>query len=240
MNFKSLLKSLLGEESESVVGSIAITDQSTIENYISDAENTFLVSFPRTGSHWLRMIMELYFKRPSLVRVFYYPECTDYLTLHTHDMDLDVTRSHVIYLYRDTIDTIYSQLRYYGEDINDTGRVKYWSDIYGHHLTKWLLDEDFTVKKTIVKYERMLSNIQEEFKKVCDHFSIAYDSINLEEVVNKVSKKELKKKTLHDLQVVNLTSDYQIAKDIFRDNNSDLVLDCIFSKNVLLKPYFDV
>ena len=37
--------------------------------YTANLQNPFLISFPRTGSHWLRMLCELYFERPTLVRL---------------------------------------------------------------------------------------------------------------------------------------------------------------------------
>ena len=130
--------------------SFVINDQSVIEAFTKDSTNTLLISFPRTGSHWLRMLAELYFGRPSLVRVFYYPNRQDYLFLHTHDLDLSVKSSRVIYLYRAPVDTIYSQLRYYDESPNDRARVIYWADLYGRHLDKWLCSERFTTQKTIL------------------------------------------------------------------------------------------
>ena len=41
-----------------------------VERHIADPEFPYLISFPRTGSHWLRMLMELYFDRPSLTLLF--------------------------------------------------------------------------------------------------------------------------------------------------------------------------
>ena len=42
--------------------SVGITNQDLINEYINKPDFTFLISFPRTGSHWLRNIMELYFE----------------------------------------------------------------------------------------------------------------------------------------------------------------------------------
>ena len=47
-------------------------DDEVVKKNIEEPEFPFLISFPRTGSHWLRMIMELYFKRPALTRIFYF------------------------------------------------------------------------------------------------------------------------------------------------------------------------
>ena len=88
-----------------------VVDAESIRKFEDNPDNPYLVSFPRTGSHWLRMVMERYFGRPSLVRVFYYPERNDFLTLHTHDLELDVQRRNVIYLYRDPVETVFSQMR---------------------------------------------------------------------------------------------------------------------------------
>ena len=80
--------------------------------------------------------MELYFERPSLVRAFYYKDNQDFMTYHTHDIDLDVYRKNVIYLYRDPVPTIYSQLNFYQESTRDLSRIEYWSTLYAKHLSK--------------------------------------------------------------------------------------------------------
>ncbi|MGB1288530.1 MAG: hypothetical protein ACPG7F_18490, partial [Aggregatilineales bacterium] len=109
--------------------SVLIAEQSILDKFNANADNPYLVSFPRTGSHWFRMVAELYFERPTLVRAFYYPEKTDYLFLHTHDIEIDVERRNVIYLYREPVATIYSQLNYYQEDTNDTAQIMHWSEL---------------------------------------------------------------------------------------------------------------
>lgn len=204
-------------------GSISINDKSVIEMFIANPDNTFLVSFPRTGSHWLRMLMELYFGRPSLVRVFYYPERNDYLTLHTHDLELDVERPNVIYLYRDPVDTIYSQLQYQKEDINDRERIAYWSDLYGRHLDKWLHQEAFTQRKTVVRYERLKANMLEEFSKICEHFNSTLDVEHLEAAAAQASKERVKEKTPHDPQVINLAQEYAAGRQRFRAEHGEFV-----------------
>ena len=89
------MKKLLKNESNREAlpkGSVRVA-QDVVDAFVADPENTFLVSFPRTGSHWLRMLMELYFQRPSLVRVFYFNERADYMCYHTHDLDLVLPES---------------------------------------------------------------------------------------------------------------------------------------------------
>lgn len=141
-----------------------------VESKISDSGFPYLISFPRTGSHWLRMIMELYFEKPSLVRAFYYKNATSFTCYHRHDEKLEIQRKNVIYLYRNPVDTIYSQMNYYKEHIEDTYRIKYWANLYGRHLKKWLIDEAFTNKKTVLTYDGLKSNMEQEFVKICSHF----------------------------------------------------------------------
>ena len=225
---KTCLKRLLHTTMDHDHNSIVITDQSTIEAFKNDPNHTLLVSFPRTGSHWLRMLMELYFGRPSLVRIFYYPEKNDYLTLHTHDLELDAECRSVIYLYRDPVNTVYSQLRYHKEDINNRDRITYWSDLYGRHLAKWLHQEGFTRKKTIVRYERFKDPGNDEFRKICDHFKEPFEKERLDLAMSRVSKEHVQEKTVHDQQVINLTRQYTEERKRFHDRQGGFVWQVLF------------
>jgi hypothetical protein len=219
-------------------GSVAIEDQSVIQAFEKNPNNTFLISFPRTGSHWLRMLMELYFGRPSLVRVFYYPECNDYLTLHTHDLELDVERDNVIYLYRDAVDTIYSQLRYHNEDMHNRVRIAYWADLYGRHLDKWLHKEKFTKFKTILRYEGLKTAAEGEFQKVCNHFSEPFDTTLFKSVFRRVSKEHVKEKTLHDRQVTNLSKKYSETREHFFEQQGEFVWQVLLNAREYLRQDF--
>jgi hypothetical protein len=207
--------------------SFVISDREVIKSFTANPANTFLVSFPRTGSHWLRMIMELYFGRPSLTRIFYYPERSDYLTLHTHDFDLETKRSHVIYLYRNPVDTMFSQLSYHKEPLDDHERITYWSDLYGRHLDKWLQQENFTLHKTILTYEGLKQDLAAEFGKVTSHFGQSLDRTRLENAAAQVTKNELKRQTKDDPQVVQLRSSYQVARQEFHKKQGALVWDSL-------------
>lgn len=219
-------------------GSLAIEDESVIEEFRGDPNNTFLVSFPRTGSHWLRMLMELYFGRPSLVRVFYYPDRNNYLSLHTHDLDLSLERSHVIYLYRDPVHTIYSQLRYYKESPNNLNRVMHWTDLYGRHLDKWLFRERFSTHKTILTYESMTRDLDAEFAKVTNHFGELLDKTRLDEVARVVNKDEVKRRTQHDLQVIQLRESYKIERQEFQNIQGPFVWEVLTRNRSHLLEFF--
>jgi hypothetical protein len=219
------------------MGSIQVNDKKTIEKFTSNPDFPFLISFPRTGSHWLRMIMELYFQKPSLVRIFYYKDAVDFTCYHRHDEDLSIQRQNVIYLYRCPVETIYSQLNYYQEDIYDRKRIMYWADLYGRHLAKWLLQEEFTTRKTVITYEGMKKHMEGEFKKICDHFSVIFNRERLQPALTMVTKTEVKRKTVHDRQVINMSHRYKVEKKKFGKDQSAFIMDCIFSVSKKLMKF---
>lgn len=219
--------------------SIVIIDQNIIDKYTHDSAFPFLVSFPRAGSHWIRMIMELYFERPSLVRTFYYPENKNYLTYHTHDLDLKIKRENVIYLYRDPVATIYSQLQYEMEPLENKKAVEHWTDLYSRHLNKWLIEEDFSNQKSIICYESMRDNPVSEFAKICRHLSCHFDERKLKDSMNRISKQEVKKRTAHDPQVIQLGMDYETLRQTFRDEYEHLIWNAICKENKKILDFFE-
>lgn len=194
-----------------------------VEQYKKNPDNTFLVSYSRTGSHWLRLLIELYFERPLLPRTFYFPHKHNYLLFHTHDMDLQEKNKNVIYLYRDPVDTIYSQLCYYGEPIDNLTAILHWTHLYACHLAKWLVDETFTTRKTIVRYEGLTTDIVTEFGKIVRHFEEEYDSSKLQKCAAIVSKERITRETLHDPKVINLEQDYQDKRSYFQNRYTGLI-----------------
>ncbi len=213
------------------MGSIQVNDKKIIEKFTSNPDFPYLISFPRTGSHWLRMVMELYFETPALVRIFYYKDADTFTCYHRHDEELDIKRKNVIYLYRNPPDTIYSQLNYYKEAIHNEERIRYWSQLYGKHLSKWLVEENFTQKKTIITYEGMKTDLSREFKKVCDHFSASFIQGKLKSVAEVVSPVEVKRKTPHDPQVIDLTRSYTEKRKHYKREYNDYILEIIYSQN---------
>ncbi len=226
------IKNLLGKSD-----SVAI-DKTIVTQFAKNRSFPRFISFPRTGSHWLRMMMELYFDKPSLVRTFYYHNAKEFTCYHRHDEDLLIQDvDNVLYLYRNPTDTVYSQMNYYKENTNDKVRIQYWANLYGKHLSKWLVKEDFTKSKTVLKYENLKQDINSEFKKVCDHFSEHFDEDKLMGVLDEVSKESLKKKTTHDQQVVNLSARYEEARESFQAENQDFIIKQVLQITPLLKDF---
>lgn len=232
----NFLKSLFQEEK---LTSVSVDDAQVIQAFVENPASPFLVSFPRTGSHWLRMVMELYFERPSLVRVFYYPKRRDYLTLHTHDMDLEVERLNVIYLYREPVDTVYSQMSYEKDDLEALDRIRHWSDLYGRHLEKWLNTETFTARKTVIRYDRLRDTPEPEFAKICAHFGQTLDSNRLAEAMSRVTKEKVKEKTPHDPSVITLGASYEDTRHAFREKHAALVWETVLDGRARLRGAFE-
>lgn len=207
-----------GDSEESVLLSKRVA-----KAFQADPENPYLVSYSRTGSHWLRMIMELYFERPTLLRAFYFPERTDYLLYHTHDLDLAVECRNAIYLYRDPVDTTYSQMVYHKDAIEAPDRIRHWAGEYAGNLDKWLHQERFTRRKTVLTYEGMKRDLAGEFEKVTRFFGQPFDPERLARAAERVSKDEVKRKTQHDRQVVQVDEQYAVTRQAFRERFADLV-----------------
>jgi hypothetical protein len=185
------------------------------------------------------MIMELYFEKPSLVLIFYYKDARDFTCYHRHDLELSIEGCrNVIYLYRNPVDTVYSQLSYHKEDVSNVNGIRHWAELYGKHLSKWLFEETFTIQKTVITYEGMKGDMHETFAKVCQHFGTTLDRCKLDNVLKQVSKKTLKKKTKHDFQVINLTTAYEENKIAFRERFSSMIYDVVCAQNEGLRSTF--
>ena len=216
-----------------------IKNKELINSFTEQVDFPWFISFPRTGSHWIRMLMELYFEKPSLVEIYYYKDAKSFTCFHQHDIQLEISGcKNVLYLFRDPVDTIYSQISYEKLDLNDVESIYRWADIYGKHLSKWLIEEKFTIKKTIISYEGMQNNLHNEFKKICQHFNERFDGEKLDVVFNKVTKEDLKKRTLHDAQVVNLSKKYNENRKIFRNKYAGEIINIIKGNNFGLENYF--
>jgi hypothetical protein len=151
---------------------------------------------------------------------------------------LDVQRRSVIYLYREPVATTYSQLHYYQEDTDDLARIWYWADLYGRHLDKWLHSETFTTHKTLVTYEGMQSDLAGEFAKVVAHFGRSFDAERFAAVAARVTREEVKRKTPHDEQVVQLDPHYRDAREIFHAKHAQYVWDVLLKDREHLQSFF--
>ena len=158
--------------------------------------------------------------------------------MHTHDLDLEVRRTNVIYLYRDPVDTIYSQMNYHKEPLDNVARITYWTELYGNHLRKWLCDETFTEKKTILSYDKLRENLPKEFEKLLNHFDLQIDHSRLDQVAAKVTKNEVIDLTKHDPQVVQTRNEYKIHRNTFRESKGKIIWEILLAQWKDLMNFF--
>jgi len=208
---------------------------------------TTLVASPRCGGHWFVMITDLYFKNQKLSE-FVFSEKNKRICNHTHDGRLKENYTDLIYLYREPVDKIYSEMKYYhknkeysqgerityyNDDINNTKNIINQSERYADHLTKWLI-KDKTKNKTVIYYDNLVNNFIDEFSKVCKHFGETIDVKKGNSIMG-YGKNVTKGKTSHNKQIVNIDSNYDSEREEFRRKHSKLIYDTIFTRNKELK-----
>lgn len=104
-----------------------------------------LVSFPRTGSHWLRLALELATGRPCEPDPFVGSLAGEPLLLHTHDLDLTLDPERSVYLWReDACAVVFSQLRFEGCRVGYASTKRVATD-YAEHVKHWWTRCDLAV-----------------------------------------------------------------------------------------------
>ena len=209
------------------------------------------ISFPRTGSHWINAVMELYFDRPRLPHVratFMDYGRNDYMWFHDHDTiaydKLHIENSEALYLYRDPVDTVFSYLVYEfnnGKSLKTNqhaleGLVSAAATHYKNHLIKWLITAP---AKTVVKNERFKSDPEAEFSLICDHFGVPFDSERAKQCFDIVtpralSERKTEENTLSDFM---LTEEYKQERGWFRDTYGELINNIVISEK--LQEWYD-
>ena len=209
------------------MGEIAHKDD--YDRFVGNPDNLCMVSFPRTGSHWLRMLLEVYTERPVLPMTFHWPGSKNYLFFPTHDIDLKAERRNVLYLYRNPVETIYSQMGYYSEDTTDETRIRHWADLYGRHLDKWLFQEKFTQKKFVIRYESLKYDASNAFSRLCSNYGFQFDVAKFTGVLSRITKELVQEKAAHDPKVMNLTEGYSKTRGSFSDQYSGMIWESLLN-----------
>ena len=203
---------------------------------LEDASIPRLVSYPRTGSHWLRMILEICVGMPCYVRSFFDPHPTSCWGIHIHNRIVNSpgptegkvrNLDKVIYLYRDPTSTIYSNLKY--ENVicetwdgyrspEITSRVNQLVLEYKNHLSRWMLDNKDIKEFTCLSYENLKQDPEDCVAGICKFLGVRVDNKKMLEAVEICSKSLTKKLTPHDGQALN--SEYFAADTKYIDNRS--------------------
>jgi len=218
--------------------------------FASKQETPWFISYPRTGSHWLRLMLELYLERPLLRRTFFYPEKDSVLLIHEHDRTAEkkLTPKNVLFLYRNPVDTVFSLANYwkcfYVHD-SESDTARYTRD-YMIHLRKWLVDEKFTEHKTILRYEDLRDNPEKTFTKVLKHFGEEFDKEKFDKVKAEVTKKKVRDHT-QDLdnsifknRVIAVEENYEELRKKFWDEKSSVVWETMKEDLELCKWFEEI
>lgn len=203
-----------------------------------------LMSFPRTGSHWLRMTLELYFDRPMLTRHFFEHSSDRMLLVHDHDMGLcEEPSGPVIYLYRGPVDVVFSQLTYeHGETAVDCtlDQVREVADHYRRHLRRWLLGEGRSERKPEVSlaYEWMLDRPMEAIRPVIEILLDEGDRFEEERLASawqQVTPTVVREKTEYIMSVIDRAANKDLRRSLFRYRHGAAVLELFAADSALLE-----
>ena len=192
------------------------------------AECAVSVSYPRSGSHWIRILLEKYFDKPVMSDFIEqkYPRWNKRVWRSGHDLALNEKYDVVLYTIRHPIPTMWSTLQYYDEapvTKNIDFRLKQWMD----NVSKWCIEENFTYKKYILIYEELANNTEQSLKDVIKWLSPDQE-INLEKINEAISfttKEKVKELTKHDQKVIKATQDYYKKREEFVDEWGKHILD---------------
>lgn len=198
-----------------------ITQQLEDRNIFDDMSFPRLVSYPRTGSHWLRMMLEVHLGMPSYVQSFFDPNPTQCWGFHIHNRLIEephhtegpvVGLDNVIYLYRDPIDTIFSQLRYEKKLSNSwdgevNGRldqdVEKISQEYYIHLKRWLSNNSDVKNFMSLTYEDLKDDPVGKLMTISTFLGMGGTIDTASEAVRRCDKSLTKKLTPHDNSALN-------------------------------------
>jgi len=215
-----------------VVGRVAPFDVVINPNVVA------MVGHYRTGTHWLCVLMELYFGHPVAPRTYFYSE-RPFLAHCVHDgANLMGPRHQVIYLYRDPVDTVFSQ-SHIG---NITRRIDpTWlrsrARAYACHLARWLTP-GYVPHLVVIRYECMRA----DFHRICLLFNQEVDDNRLDQVFAQATKTVVASgpsaKLAHNW-IARRDPEYVQLRVRFRERYASLIWDAVLDGQGWLQSYFD-
>jgi len=204
--------------------------------------NFYYVGFPRSGSHWIRLVLEDYTDGKSSLSNFLAVKNETVQKLYqrarkeefkgTHDIDLKFKHENVIYLFRNPVDCIYSYLIYENLPLTEKevlNAFKLWSD----NINKWCFKETFTKNKTIICYKELQNNFEKEFSKILKSLNIPINKEKIKKSLIKFNKSKIKS-VIHDKKVINLSNDYESNRLKFKEKFGKLIISQMTEEQINL------
>ena len=167
----------------------------------------------------------------------------EFMFTHDHDGAIKLKRDSVIYLYRrDVVSVIFSFTSMSG--ITREENVVPYAKVYAKHLRKWLLDERFTKRKTVVCYEDMQRDATAQILRIGAHLGISISREHAEASARNASKERLVEVTSgwgdETRPVIRMSSDYEELRSRFRDEYGARIKEAFLSvEPTRLNDYVD-
>ena len=174
------------------------------------------VCYPRSGTHWVNYLMELYFDRPRALSGGISPldqSRKDYMWISSHDMDLkllnkiskmkDYKFKKVLYLYRNSFEAVFSFIKFNVKNPDESPHFDYKTEKEGfsnknvmkhfdhlHNHLQSYLDCKLVVP---IKYDALKNEKtrEKEFEKICNFFGEKFDSVKFNKVYNEIKDKNM-------------------------------------------------
>ncbi len=190
---------------------------------LENPNRPYLVSFPRSGSHFISVALERYCGGASPFSNFlglggrslliFRMHAGDFPS--THDLKLTEQFRNLVYLYRNPIDTLYSFLEY--EGIAQTeANIRTQTNLWISHLEKWIFRESYSKKKLILCYENLIADFPAEFGKLLDFLGFPVDTDRVQNALDGASKEEIQRLTIKkDAKVIRNDPSYRNGREIF-------------------------
>ncbi len=196
----------------------------------------YYVGFPRSGSHWIRISLEMYTKGKSPISNFLKSKNETVQQLYkrinngefrgTHDMDLKFKTDYVLYMFRNPVDCIFSHMVYEGLSLSDSNSVNKFLDIWIKHINKWCFVETFTKKKIIISYESLIKDFDSNFLKIVKFMGLHVDKNKILDVKQKCTKSTINR-IVHDKKVINTSNNYSDDRNVFRNKHGKYIMNNI-------------
>lgn len=203
-----------------------------------DGDGPYLVSFPRSGSHYVSVCLEKYTDNRSPISNFlglagrsmavYRIHAGEFRS--THDLNLKAGFKKVVYLYRNPVDTLYSYCRYMNIPLEEE-RIRREADLWAAHTMKWMFTETNSREKVILCYEKLLADFCGEFGRLLDFLGIRKDREKMQRIRQSTTKEEIKALVdRKDDRVINVSREYGTAKKEFADQFGRIIMERIPSR----------